>query len=401
MGTVSPIRILMIGDPAESLRLRSSEDRMRRLFSSLDERWLAHLLHGRPVKYRRLPFRYVVHKVPFGSRPSSPIFRLLYLMAAIVVGVRAIKKHRIYLVFTKSGHLYLGLVALITARLTHRKCLVRVNEDDVLALRLFLKRRGFPRILVSLFAIIAKAVELLIFRNVDWVITHGPKDYERIGRVTNRISFVPLGVDTSVFAPLTSGIRELKETLVGDAEKKVLLFVGRLNPMKGLPTLFRALKMLSETRNDLVLLIAGSGMEEARYREMVKRMGISDKVYFLGFVPHARLPLYYNIADVCVLPSLWEEWSNTIMEAMACGVPVVATNVGANPYLIKDGETGFLVPPKEPRALAEKIAFVLDNPELAEEIARKARAEIAKYSIMSMSSAYKKIMLNVIKSYWT
>ncbi|RLF39565.1 MAG: hypothetical protein DRN00_01540, partial [Thermoplasmata archaeon] len=382
----------MVLDPIEALKPRSSEHKLKKeMLASLDRKWTVHIIHGRPVKYTGLPFKYEVHCALFGSFPKSAIFKLLFLASSIITGVRIVRKYGVHLLLSKSGHLHLGLVALLIARLTNRKCLVRVADDAMLALRIFLKRAGFPDVLINALTAIAKCIEVFVLRRADWVVTHGPQDYEKIKRLTRRVSFVPLGVDATVFRPLVENVQELKESIIENAEKKVILFVGRLNPVKDLPTLFKAFKMLSRERDDLALLVIGSGVEETRYREMVEQMGIADKVFFLGFVPHDNLPVYYNIADVYVLPSLWEEWSNTIMEAMACGVPVVATNVGANPYLIKDGETGFLVPPREPRALAEKIAFVLDNPELVKEIARKARAEIVKYSITSMSSAYKKI----------
>ena len=129
---------------------------------------------------------------------------------------------------------------------------------------------------------------------------------------------------------------------------------------------------------------------------LAKHMGLSGKVLFLGFVPHDELPIYYNMADVYVLPSLYEEWSNTIMEAMACGTPVVATDVGGNSYLIKNMETGLLIPPRNPKILAEALSAILDNKELAIKLAENAMREIRKYEFSKMGLMYRSHMLDML-----
>ncbi len=125
---------------------------------------------------------------------------------------------------------------------------------------------------------------------------------------------------------------------------------------------------------------------------------MTDKVKFLGYVPHEQLAKYYNIADIYVLTSIWEEWSNTIMEAMASGVPVIATNVGGNPHLVKDKQTGFLVPPKGPHVLAEKIRYVLDHSNEMKKITSNAYASIKKFSKEDIGELHKKMIIDVINA---
>jgi len=133
-----------------------------------------------------------------------------------------------------------------------------------------------------------------------------------------------------------------------------------------------------------------------RYKKLTQSLKISERVKFLGYVRHDEIAKFYNVADVYVLPSLWEEWSNTIMEAMSCGVPVIATNVGSNPYLVKDTETGFLVSPKNPSILAEKIAYVLNHPKEVETISLNARTSMGKYTKKDVGKLYRAVIGSVI-----
>jgi len=402
MGVLELTKFLMVLEPMDGFNPLASERALLEMLNSLDERWEAHFLISRPVSYRRLPCKHVIHVVPFGTRPKSPIFKLLYIVASLIVGIRVVRRYGIYFTACKGGHLHLGVAAYLIARLTNRKCLIRVNENAVLALTIFLKRSGFPGFLTSALGKIARRIEASLFGLVDVVITHGPDDYERIRRLVGdeKVFFVPLGVDLSRFRKLPPDkVMIAKTKLMGDQEKRAILFVGRLHPEKGLPTLLKAFKLLLSTHPGLVLLIIGWGVDKGRYERLAEALGIADSVVFLGFIPHEELPIYYNMADVYVLSSLYEEWSNTIMEAMACGVPVVATAVGANPWLVKDSETGFLVPPCRPDLLAKRISAILDDPQLAKRMAENARKLVRKYDIRASGQSYRRIMLKLACAY--
>ena len=392
------IRFLMVLDPVESLNPVLSERALMEMLGALDDNWEVHFLHSRPTSYRELPCRYVIHKVPFGSRPRSPIFKLLYTLASIFVGVRVVKAHGIYFTGCKGGHLYLGLAAYLISRITHRPCLLRINEDTVFSLMTFLRKAGLPHFLVLSIGKIARLLEHHLLSHADYLVTHGPTHFKRLRKITDRISLVPLGVDMRRFRRLPEeAVSRAKKALLQGGNKKIILFVGRLHPMKDLPTLLEAFRILRSRRNDLVLLLVGWGPEAEELMRLAEELGISEDVRFLGVIPNERLPIYYNMADVYVLPSLYEEWSNTIMEAMACGTPVVATAVGGNPFLIRDGETGFLVPPGDPGALAEKISLLLEDKDLARRIAARALEAIREYDIWRSRRAYKEIMLSLLR----
>ena len=395
------IKFLVVLDPSEALNPLASERALMEMVNALDRRWEIHLLHSRAVRYKKLPCRYVVHIVPFGSRPKSLVLRLLYLIASVFKGASVVKKHGIHFTSCKGGHLYLGLIALIIARLTHRKCLIRVNENTFLTLSIALRKARIPVLLIKAVLSLGKTLENLLFKSVDKILTHGPADYERISELVgpDKVVFIPLGVDLNRFRPLPRDeALKAKVEFLGREDLRVVLFVGRLHPEKDIPTLLRAFRILANRLPDVILLVIGWGTEAHRYVNMAEGLGLSGKVLFLGFIPHDRLPIYYNIADVYVLSSLYEEWSNTIMEAMACGIPVVATDVGSNRYLVEDGRTGFLVPPREPGLLAERIYKVLTNRELAKEMGRRALKAVRKYDLSSAGRAYKREMLDLVTS---
>jgi glycosyltransferase involved in cell wall biosynthesis len=269
--------------------------------------------------------------------------------------------------------------------------------DIVLFIKAFRTPIISNRTFLGIIEKLSRRIESCLFNHADWIVTHGPMDYERIRKITERVTFVPLWIDTDKFRPILAGqASHLRRKFLKSDNIRVILFVGRLETDKSLETLLYATKGLSEVRKDVILVVIGTGSEEKRYIELARQLGITDKVKFLGYIRHDDVAEYYNIADVYVLTSMWEEWSNTIMEAMACGIPVIATNVGANPYLVKDGQTGFLFPVKNSQALAQKIAYVLDHQSEVKRISSEALLSMKKYTKQDIGESHKKVIRNVI-----
>lgn len=396
------VRLLLILDPSEAFNLSASWLKINEVTVMMDKRWKVHLISSQTAHYDNLTCDYQVHKVRMLSNPNSIPSRILYLTLAAYVGAKLVKKYNINAVMAKEGHLTQGLVDCAIKSITKTKCIVRVNENSVLELLLFLERLKTPvlstKTFMRIIELIARRVEAFVFKHADWVVTQGPMDFQRIKKVTEKVSFVPLWIDTQKFRPL-DGTRkhELRKKLIEvDDETKVVLFVGRLHLEKDIDTLFKAFEKLLETRNNAELVLIGTGPEEENCKELARKLAITSKVRFLGYVPHEKMPDYYNAADVYVLTSIWEELSNTIMEAMACGLPVIATNVGGNPYLVKDQVTGFLVSAKNPEALSERIAYALDHAEECKKVSLKARLEIEKYGKERGGELYKTVINRVI-----
>lgn len=177
-----------------------------------------------------------------------------------------------------------------------------------------------------------------------------------------RVEVIPLGVDPERFNP---GSRDAaREALEIPATDRIVLAVGRIEPLKGLDILIRAAAQITD-RSRLRLLIVG-GDEQARaefdrLRAITKEVGVEDIVTFVGAIPHELLPNYYRAADVVVMPSFAESFGLVAVEAMASGVPVVASRVGGLASTVADGRSGYLVPWRCPEPFAEKIELLLRN----------------------------------------
>jgi len=187
-----------------------------------------------------------------------------------------------------------------------------------------------------------------------------------------KVSVIPPGVDLSRFRPMS---QQQSRDYLGYGEGKNILFVGRLEPLKGLDILFRAVASL-ENIGDITLNIVGgdeNSLEKARLQELAGRMKLTDSIRFIGSVSQDELPVHYNAADVCVLPSHYESFGLAALEAAACGRPVVASEVGGLPTIVKSGSTGFLVPPKHSDVMAERLCELLGDDMLRSRMGTAAR----------------------------
>jgi glycosyltransferase involved in cell wall biosynthesis len=158
-----------------------------------------------------------------------------------------------------------------------------------------------------------------------------------------------------------------------DRERDTLLYVGRLDYGKGLFDLIDSLKLIVAKRPSSKLVFAGKGPLLRRLANRINTLGLRKNVEFQGFIAHSRLPFVYSRASLFVMPSYYEGMPTAVLEAMACGLPVVATAVHGNVDVVENGVTGILVRPKEPRELARAILHLLDHPTLRLELGRRAQ----------------------------
>ena len=172
------------------------------------------------------------------------------------------------------------------------------------------------------------------------------------------------GFDPRVFQPVSIPDKGLRQRYSLGPEDRVILYVGRLIGLKGLPVLLRAFSLL-KNRQRVKLLIVGDGEGRDSFQNLARNLGIAPQTLWAGFVPHAETPRYYSLASVAVSPSLADEaFGISICEAMACGLPVVASRVGGIPEIILHGETGLLVEAGNDRKLAEKMENLLGDESL-------------------------------------
>lgn len=201
-------------------------------------------------------------------------------------------------------------------------------------------------------------------------------------RVGVHARVVPHPVDEAVFTPAAKS---------PDSGRRIL-FVGRLEHVKGVTTLVDAFAELPDAELDIVGDDDPEGFDGASMKEhLLARLSALDvsaeAVRFHGAVPRSDLPDLYRPADVVVIPSLWESLSYVCLEAMACGRPVVASEVGGLPEVVTDEEDGLLVPPGDSSALAAALLRVLGDRKLAERLGRAARATIERRFAASQAAA--------------
>ena len=185
----------------------------------------------------------------------------------------------------------------------------------------------------------------------------------RFGVNPKKIRVIPNGVDLKKFNCKRfdkKSLTKLKENLELK-NKKILITSSRLSRKNGLEYVIRAMKLLSKKHPDLVFLIIGIGELEKNLKMLVKELELKDKIKFMGQVKNYELPKYLCMSDIFIRPSLSEGQGISFIEAMACGLPVIATPVGGIPDFIEDGKTGYFCRPKNPKGIVETIEKILKS----------------------------------------
>ncbi|MFL2647037.1 MAG: glycosyltransferase [Dehalococcoidia bacterium] len=213
--------------------------------------------------------------------------------------------------------------------------------------------------------------------------TSDEKEIMRIiyGVPANNINVVPLGVGPDFFEERSQN--QAREKLNFFDEDKIVLAVGRVEPLKGLDVLVRAIQHIDEEMSCQLVIIGGdeaASAEIIRLKDIAKQVGIAHKVKFIGSVDHSKLPIYYRAADVVAIPSFSESFGLVAVEAMASGVPVVASNVGGLALTVEHGRAGFLIPPGCSDQFGEKINLLLRDPKLRNEFGRVGVENMKSYS---------------------
>ena len=195
-----------------------------------------------------------------------------------------------------------------------------------------------------------------------------------------KIEIIPPGVNTSRFQPLSK--KTAREQLGLDQNKHILLFVGRIEPLKSVDTIIQSLDVMRQQNptalDNLQFAIIGgdpndqSDEEMVRLQRLTQALNLEDAVLFLGAKDQNLLPNYYAAATAVVMPSDYESFGMVALEAMAMGTPVIASKVGGLAFLVKDSETGFHIPVREPSALAERIMALITDDAKTEKMGQQA-----------------------------
>jgi D-inositol-3-phosphate glycosyltransferase len=195
------------------------------------------------------------------------------------------------------------------------------------------------------------------------------------GADPSRVQIVPPGVDHALFSP---GVKAGARAALGLGHHPVLLFVGRIQPLKGADVAVRTLHELHDPTAVLLVVGGASGREGhdevGRVHGLVHDLDLTDQVRFIPPQPHHELSTYYRAADVCLVPSRSESFGLVALESAACGTPVVAAAVGGLLTLVQHGATGYLVDQRDPEQYAARVDAILRSPDLAAELSRNAAA---------------------------
>jgi D-inositol-3-phosphate glycosyltransferase len=219
----------------------------------------------------------------------------------------------------------------------------------------------------------------------------------------HKLVVIPPGVDTCHFYPIPSD--EAKAVIGVPKEESMILYVGRIEPLKGVDKLIRAIAELRKgdvlSKCPHYLIIIGGepdapspemNQEMQRLQQLCKDLDVGNLVLFLGKRSQDTLPYYYSAAEIAVVPSHYESFGMVALEAMVCGTPVIATQVGGLSYLIKDNVTGYTIPDDNPMALEQSLTQLICKADLRKQMSLNSIAYAQSYS-------WDKITPRIIKEY--
>ena len=212
------------------------------------------------------------------------------------------------------------------------------------------------------------SAETTLLRSVDGVVVSTRAEAEEMTRLygvgPGRVAVIAPGVDLDVFRPRE---RSAARERLGVTEPSMVLYVGRLEPLKGLDILVRAVGDLAMADTTRLVVVGGDPDSDQLVGELgalARSVGVAERVTFAGAVPQRDLPWYYSAADVLVLPSHYESFGMVALEAMACGTPVVVSRVGGLKSFVRNGESGYLVPWRCSDPFSQQIEMILASPSL-------------------------------------
>lgn len=300
------------------------------------------------------------HEQPGWRRKLSLLGKRLFLPAFLLAGMSTVGRLSVAnSTQTVLAHWAVpsGLIAVMAGKLLRRKVVLYVYGGDVVVLP-----RSLPlRLLVQ-----------WVLKHADRVLCNSyetRRDAAALGVPEAKMSVLYHGIDRSRFRCTVDGA-PIRERLGVAPDQAMILSVGRMVWYKGFDYLAEAARQALAINPGLRFVVGGTGPLEAHYRQTVERLGLTERVRFVGSVPDTELPLYYAASDVYVSSSVVDPAGNreglgvTIIEAMASGKPVIVTDAGAPKEFVQDGENGLVVPEKDPQALAAAIVRLAGDAEL-------------------------------------
>jgi len=295
------------------------------------------------------------------------LFGLFYIASVFLFLYR--KRNEYTIIHCNILQEYQTLVAIIIKLLFKKRVVAKMSSS------------GLTSDLKLMKSTLAGKVSLRFLRKADRIVSlcsQATSELLAIGIPVRTVQQIPNGVDSGIF------IRNARNR---EAKRQVITFIGRLDSYKGVNYLLEAFHRVISGGADAVLTIIGNGPDEVQLRNQAAKLHILERVLFKGRQENIAAEL--SATDIFVLPSLSEGMSNVLLEAMACGLPVVATAVGGSCDMIQNRINGILVPPCDPSALCDAMLELLGNDTLAKKLANEARKTVEeRYSLAHITDCY-------------
>lgn len=317
-------------------------------------------------------------KIPFINLLISP---LLYIFGFFAL-MKLIKKEKIDLI---SAHWILpnGFIAAAASLVTGVPLVSTLPGSDV-----YLASKNK---LYKLMALFAAKISQAITSNSPQL----QADFKKLGARKSKFSTIIYGVDPQKFCPNDKQGRFLRKKLSISEDKIIILGVGRLVEKKGFKYLVKGAPLILRKNKKAVFLIVGAGDQQEEIEELIKKKKLQQNFYLVGNIGYKDLPSYYNLADIFILPSIRDNGGNlddqsvSVMEAMSSSLPVITTNFAGYKIVVKNGVSGYLIPPKSIPRISQTINRLLADKNLRGAVGQTARREIiTKFSWQAIGREY-------------
>jgi glycosyltransferase involved in cell wall biosynthesis len=312
------------------------------------------------------------------------ILRYLLAQPRVAFNLLKISKRIDIVIFFLGTRTY--LLPLLIAKLLNKKVVLAVTGMESKGAKIKYGKKFLG--LGIVYSAVVRILEKIDFRLADQIIVRskGTIDFQGLTKYRKKINANgAMYIDTNLFTVK----KELKD------RRNSVGYIGRLVYGKGISDFIKAMPLILEERKDIKFLIGGNGPLFGEIKSELEDKGLHDKVKLTGWIPHDELTDYLNELKLLVLPSSSEGLPNIMLEAMACGTPVLATPVGGVPDVIKDGETGFILENNSLKCIAENVMRALNHLEL-DKIMKNARKLIEKeYTYDAAVERYRKILNNL------
>ena len=346
-----------------------------------------------PKKYQKLCYEGGI--LPNLKRSNLAKIQVpLLFLSELFYAFKIIKKEKIDIIHS---HWIIpsGLVGAICKRILREKHILTIHAAGLFGLKKFPFKMKIVDFIIKHCDRITVVSSYIYRKLIDLI---QPKFNNNI---KTKIVILPMGVNTTLFRPKVN--KDKLKIKYNIKSKNVLLFIGRLTEKKGLSYLIQAMPQIVSKSPNTTLIICGDGPLRKESEELVKKMNLDKFVRFTGYVTGQKKIDYFTLSDILIVPSIVTQSGDTeglpvvILEGLAAGKPVVASDVSGVKDIIKEGYNGFLVKQKNPATIAEKVLVLINNKELMRNISRNASVTSKKYDWGVIGKKYVAIIKSVLR----